>query len=168
MFFEIHGDVFNLQCSCPWKLKYVFSCRVLSLNLSLIYLHWKILDIWYYVSLRCTHKWLDIYIHYEMLSVLSLVTTWSLLLHTKFLKYFWPYSLWFIPIPKAYILYNWKFVPLSSLLLFNPPPHLSGWQPLNFFSSSTSLFSFSLFCVSDSTYEWVHMVSIFPPLPYFT
>ena len=122
MFFEIHGDVFDLQCSCAWMLKYVFSYRVLSLNLCLIYLQWKILDIWYYVSLRCTHKWLDIYIHYEILSVLSLVTIWSLQLHTKFLQYYRPYSLWFIPIPKAYLPYNWKFVPLNPLLLFNPHP----------------------------------------------
>ena len=79
----------------------------------------------YYVSFKCTTSWFDICIHYEMITMVSLVTICP---HKKLLQFYWPYSLCCILHLSTYLLYNWKSVPFNPLHLFYPhaPPF---WQP---------------------------------------
>ena len=57
--------------------------------------------------------------HYEMMTTISLVTICP---HRKYYNAIdhIPYAVYYIPV--AYLIYNWRFVPLSPLHLFRPPP----------------------------------------------
>ena len=73
---------------------------------------WKSKYSWYtiwYISSRCTAQWFDNSMWYTMVSVITICH------HSRLLHYYWLYSHVVLFIPKAYLFYNWKFVPLNPL-----------------------------------------------------
>ena len=53
------------------------ACRTLSCILPSLYLdflNWSISDLQYYISFRCITQWFDIFVHYRMITQISLVT----------------------------------------------------------------------------------------------
>ena len=78
-------------------------------------------DIWYYVSFRCTKWWFDIYIHYEMIIRTTLVTICP---HTNYYNIIdIPYAVYYIHV--TYLSYIWKFVSQFPWSI-SPLPLLSG------------------------------------------
>lgn len=73
----------------------------------------------YPISFRYASWWLNIYIHYERITTISLVTVCH---HKKLLKYYWlyPYAAYYIHM--IYLFYNWKEIPVSPLTYFTLVP----------------------------------------------
>lgn len=93
------------------------TCIVILIMTSLNIFCWiSTVGMQYYVTFRCTTYWFNIFIHYEMIALIGLVTSDTIE------SYF--YNTDYIPcavndVPTTYIFYNWKFVPLSCPLLIH-------------------------------------------------
>ena len=124
------------------------------------FIYWNIVDVQYSVSFKCTAKWLDICIHYEVITTISLVTICP---HTKLLQYYWPHFSCYILPPHGLLFYNWRLVPLNPLHLFCHTPIPFPLALTHLFSVSVSLSFFVLFYFSDSTCKWDHMVFVHTP-----
>ena len=78
------------------------------LSFHLFTFNWKIVDA-KYCAFSCTTEQLDICIHYEMITVVSLAIICP---YPESLQYYWPYSLCcilFIYVP--YLFYNFRLLP---------------------------------------------------------
>ena len=134
----------------------------------LFYFYRNMVDVQYYVSFKCTTRWFDIYIHYEMVTAVSLITISP---HTKrILNIF--FMLYYIPM--AYLFYDCKFVPLNPLHLLTQSPTLllSGSHPFLLSKSLCSFYFVCLFCFLGPTYSeiiwylsfsvWLILLSMIP------
>ena len=86
--------------------------------------NWNIVDVHAHVSFRQSAQWVDIYIHYEMIAMRSLVTVCP---RMKILQYYWPYSLgcilYIIDLLHVFtlsLLCNWRLI-LQSPSPISPP-----------------------------------------------
>ena len=105
-----------------------------------IFKNWSRIDIPHYSSFRCTTQWFDIYIHYEMMTTISLVT---ICLHIKLLQYHWLYPLGCTLYPYDTYFITGKFIHINPLHLFHlflTPPSSGNYQ----FSVLMTLFLFCL------------------------
>lgn len=89
--------------------------------------NWNIVDVHAHVSFRQSAQWVDIYIHYEMIAMRSLVTVCP---RVKILQYHWPYSLgcilYIIDLLNVFtlsLLRNWRLIVQSPSPI--SPPQLS-------------------------------------------
>lgn len=92
-------------------------------SISLFLKIWNVVDIQYYVSFRCTTCWCDFRIHYEMMTILRLVTICP---HMKLLQYYWSYSLHCIftspwPIFPTFLSWAQDVLPTSALDVTQKP-----------------------------------------------
>ena len=131
---------------------------------------WSIIDLQHYVSPWYRTQWLDISIHYKMITILSLVTICH---HTKVLHCYWLSSPCCLYISFLWLIYfvTGSLYLLVSLTYFThlPTPlptgnHLFVLCIYDFVSVLLCLF----FCFLDSTYKWNHVVFVFLCLTYFT
>ena len=86
----------------------------------------NLIDIEYYISFSCI-MWFNIFIHYEMISTISLVTSVTI----QLLQYYWLYSLCCILHPHDIYFIAWSFYLVISFTYFpHPPTTLPGvlWQ----------------------------------------
>jgi len=77
---EIPQKVKNITFKC----NIIFKCNKF-LNFALFY--WSLTDLQFYIS--CTTSWFNSFLHYEMITIINLVT---ICLHTKLLQCYWLYS----------------------------------------------------------------------------
>ena len=59
--------------------------------------------------------------------------SWSLVCpHTKLLRYYWLFLMFYVTFSLFHLFYNWRFVTLNSLHLFLPTSRLSGHRRFDF------------------------------------
>ena len=127
------------EISIIWQVNlFRHSCK----RIQYFFFYWNILDIQYYASFRCVTEWFDICIHYEMITMISLVTICPQQSYYNIIDHI-PYVVYHNPL--AYLFHNWRFVPLNPHHLFcplTPSPLATTWV----FSASMSLFSSCFVC----------------------
>ena len=121
------------------------------------FLNWNIVNVQYFVSFRSITKWFDIFIHYEIITTISLTTICPhriiiILMTIFFMLYIMPRWLISFKTGDLYLIIPFSYfppmTPLSTTFLFS--------------ISKNVLYNFFLFVLFlDSTYKCDHMVLVF-------
>ena len=108
-----------------------------------VLLNWSIVDLQYYIRVRCAAQWLDIFIIACLHSYYNVI------------EYSLCVAQYILMTP---LFYNWRFLLLNPLnCLAHPLTHLPWLLLVHWICESVSVLLY-LFCFLDSTYKWKHSI----------